>query len=141
MAEHDYTVPLDKCPRCVELRSLVHDVNLPPSQCPACTELGRERSMKKSRATPIPGIDLGIVCVSANTAHATLPIGPNHAGDLDGGWVPAAPAKTPNEGMADAKRAAYAAIEQRRATQRAIVDSWNSVIAEINNRNRSSGGW
>jgi hypothetical protein len=129
VAEHDFSLQIDKCPRCVELRSLTHDMSLPPSQCPACIEWGRERS-RKSRSTHIPGI-LGSVDVShvARVLHTPLPL------------VPPKQAAPHDTDISASMRAAYAAIEQQRAKQAAKLAadaSWAEVISELNSRNRSS---
>ncbi len=136
MAEHDYSVSIDKCPRCVELKGLAHDMNAPPSKCRACVEFSRERS-RKSRGTHIPGISLDVVYIT--NAHARLPIAPpQQAKRNDTESVAAVPtstaqSKASDQVLADAKRAAYAAI----AAKRAIAASWAEVISEMNNRNQS----
>ena len=124
MAEHDYSLPLDTCPRCVELKGLVHDMNAPPSKCRACIEFSFERS-RKSRGTHIPGLGLGAICVT--NAHAPLPIAPPQQAKRSQA-IPIAPAKASHQVSADPQRAAYAAI----AAKRAIEESWAEVIADLN---------
>ncbi|WP_156908458.1 hypothetical protein [Bradyrhizobium murdochi] len=56
--------------------------------------------------------------------------------------MPNAPAKTDSELLAAAERAAYSAIEQRRAKEaakQAIAASWNEVITDINRTLSPSG--
>jgi hypothetical protein len=132
MAEHDYAVGVDKCPRCVELRSLVHDTSLPPSQCPACIEFRRERS-RPSQSAHVPGIGgigalgLGGLVVHPKGAHASLPT--------------VRPASVVlNDGHARAARQAVERVRAEAAAMRAVAASWDAAITEINRLNRSPSG-
>lgn len=132
MAEHDFSQPPDRCPRCIELRNLVHNMSLPPSLCPACIEFGRERS-RPSRSTHVLGIDgtgalgLGRQGAHAAAVHTSLPI--------------ARPASVVlNDGPARAARQAVERVRAEAAAKRAAAASWNLVIQETNRNLSPSGG-
>jgi hypothetical protein len=133
MAEHDYSLPIDKCPRCIEIRSFVHDMNLPPSQCPACIEMRHERS-RNSRNTHVPGLTLGLVVprvAHPAGANMSLPITPPKSAVVDSGHIAAA-----NQ----AARQAAERLRSKEAVERAVADSWDLVIREINRQMSPSRG-
>jgi hypothetical protein len=132
MAAHDYSLSVDECPRCVELKNLEHDMDVPPSGCRACNEWRLERS-GKSR-THVPGLTFGLVV--PRVAHATgasmsLPIPSPKPAVVDSGRTAAAD---------QAARQAVERLRAKEAAERAVADSWDLVIKEINRQMSPSGG-
>ncbi|WP_271587507.1 hypothetical protein [Bradyrhizobium sp. CCBAU 53415] len=124
--EHDYSMSIDDCPRCRELRSLVHDMNAPPSECRACIEFGRERS-RTSRGTHIPGI---ASASAGNIRGRVVDADAVNSRDNSATGHTFSPTRkaTDSISLSRAREAAMAAVDKRRAA----AASWDDVVAEVN---------
>jgi hypothetical protein len=124
MVAHDYSMSVYDCPGCQRLRQIKHDFSKSPSECPGCLEKGAIRGGYGTHAATSNAAD-------ASAHHATAA----HRAPV----VPAATSSPSNDDLMSvrARQAAREAVQRmqdERAVNRKIAQSWDAVVAELNSK-------
>ena len=126
MVAHDYSKPIGDCPACQRLLQITHDFSKSPSDCPGCVEKAAIQGGYAGHATNGGG----------GADHASA----NHASVTPTTCAGNAPHNLISAHARDAAREAVQRMRTEQAAKHAVAASWDSVITEMNNRNRSPGG-